>query len=71
MNNNKGNGGGLQDQAKAYLEKHNIEEILADMVNTITHLRMEDPISFMVKYLVIIHGNEVELNSHGIFIKDR
>jgi hypothetical protein len=60
-----------QSQAKQYLEKHCIEEILADMVNTITHIRMEDPILFMIKYLALIHTTEVERTKHGIHIENK
>jgi hypothetical protein len=37
-----------QIKAKEYLDKHRIEEIIGDIINTVVHVQMDDPIIFMV-----------------------
>ena len=37
-----------QVKAKDYLDKHHIEEIVGDIINTVVHVQMDDPIIFMV-----------------------
>lgn len=42
-----------QQKIKKYFEKYNVEETLADMLNTLAHAQDEKPISFMVKKITI------------------
>lgn len=37
-----------QKNAKEYLDKHMIEKIVGDMLNTLIHARAEQPFVFMV-----------------------
>lgn len=41
----------LQEKVQNYLTKHQIEEIMSDMLNTISHYRMDNPFVFMVKLI--------------------
>ena len=40
-----------QKQVQKYLEKHKIEEILSDLLNTLAHTKDEKPIPYMIKFL--------------------
>ena len=37
-----------QQKVQIYFDKNRIEEILSDMLNTMAHVMMKDPLPFMV-----------------------
>jgi len=59
----------ISKKAKQYLEKHQIEEILGDMINTLAHHQIPNPIIYMIKYLSTTHSTPKELEEAGITIK--
>jgi hypothetical protein len=40
-----------QEKAKGYVEEHNIERIISEMLNSLVHVRDPNPIVFMVLFL--------------------
>jgi hypothetical protein len=38
-----------QQLAKDYVEKHKLDKVLGDMLNTIVHQKEEEPLIYMVK----------------------
>jgi len=37
-----------QKQAKEYMEKHNIEKLISDMLNSLIHAKDDSPLIYMV-----------------------
>ncbi|CAD8076158.1 unnamed protein product [Paramecium sonneborni] len=61
----------IQRKAKAYLDKHQIEEILGDLVTTLSYHQMKNPIIYIIKYLCTVHCTPKELQEAGIQIDSR
>ena len=53
-----------QEKAKSYIEEHNIEKIISEMLNSLVHARDPHPVIFMVtiNYNDCIHmaGNSMK-----------
>ena len=43
-----------QEKAKSYIEEHNVEKIISEMLNSLVHARDPKPIIFMVTILCIM-----------------
>jgi hypothetical protein len=39
-----------QEKAKSYMQEHNVEKILSEMLNSLVHARDPKPLIFMVNY---------------------
>lgn len=39
-----------QEKAKSYIEEHNIEKVISEMLNSLVHARDPHPIIFMVAF---------------------
>ena len=56
-----------QQEARAYVEKHNLEELIGKLLNELVHAKDAAPLVYMIKWL----ANKVsadELKEHGISI---
>ena len=40
-----------QEKAKSYIDEHNVEKIISEMLNSLVHARDPKPLIFMIKYL--------------------
>ncbi|KAM3129081.1 hypothetical protein pb186bvf_018793 [Paramecium bursaria] len=60
----------LQKEAKQYMEKHQIEDIIGDLLNTVTQHKFDEPIIYMIKYLCRVYCTPEQLQLHGISIKE-
>jgi len=40
-----------QENAKIFLNQHNVEKIISEMINSLVHSKDPNPIIFMIKYL--------------------
>ena len=40
-----------QAKARAFIDEHNVEKILGEMLNSLVHAKDPQPIIFMIKYL--------------------
>jgi hypothetical protein len=56
-----------QQEAKQYVEKHKLEKLVGEMLNTLVHSKDENPVIFMIKYLAGLSNSE-ELASNGISV---
>jgi hypothetical protein len=56
-----------QAKAQEYIKKHNVEKIVAEMVNSLVHTRDKQPLVFMIKYLAN-HCTQEQLEQNGINI---
>ena len=54
-----------QAKARAFIDEHNVEKILGEMLNSLVHAKDPQPIIFMIKYLSNL-VTEQELNENGI-----
>ena len=54
-----------QAKARQFIDEHNVEKILGEMLNSLVHARDPQPIIFMIKYLSNL-VTEQELNENGI-----
>ena len=57
-----------QKMAREYLNKHKIEQMIGDMINTIVHAKSEVPIIFMIKYLSNFYTQK-ELKEYGVSVE--
>ena len=55
--------------AEEFIGKHNLEPILAEMLNTLVYEKVHNPEIFMIKYLSSLISNE-ERVKHGIHVPD-
>ena len=53
MENNKN-----KELLKQYIDKHNLENIVSGMVNSLVHEKAERPIEYMIKYLAGLMSKE-------------
>lgn len=56
-----------QFEAKTYIETHNLEKVIGDMLNALVLAKDISPMSFMIKYLANLTSQE-DLEEHGISI---
>ena len=56
-----------QAKAKEYVDKHKIEKLISEMVNSLVHTRDKKPIVYMIKYLAN-HWTKEELEENGISV---
>jgi hypothetical protein len=56
-----------QIEAKAYVENHNLEKVIGDMLNSLVYSKDPYPTVFMIKYLASLVSAD-ELLEHGISI---
>eukprot|EP00347_Sterkiella_histriomuscorum_P011380 403372676 len=54
-----------QEKAKSYIDEHQIEKTIAEMLNSLVHARDPKPTIFMIKYLANL-VTEQELEEYGI-----
>ena len=54
-----------QEKARSFIEEHNVEKVISEMLNSLVHARDPQPIIFMIKYLSNL-VTEQELNDNGI-----
>jgi len=54
-----------QEKAKAFIDEHNVEKIVSEMLNSLVHARDNSPVIFMIKYLSNL-VTEQELRENGI-----
>lgn len=40
-----------QEKAKSFIEEHNVEKVISEMLNSLVHARDPQPVIFMIKYL--------------------
>ncbi|OMJ88420.1 hypothetical protein SteCoe_9640 [Stentor coeruleus] len=59
-----------QIETKAYIEAHNIEITMGDMLNTLVHTKDPNPLIYMIKYLISITSPQ-ELQENSIIIIPR
>jgi hypothetical protein len=43
-----------QEKAKSYMQEHNIEKILSEMLNSLVHARDPKPMIFMVLQMIFL-----------------
>lgn len=43
-----------QEKAKTYIDEHNIEKIISEMLNSLVHARDPKPLIFMVSWIIVI-----------------
>jgi hypothetical protein len=46
-----------QEKAKSYIEEHNVEKIISEMLNSLVHSRDSKPLIFMVSTISQIYSN--------------
>lgn len=59
-----------QIETKSYIETHNIETTMGDMLNTLVHTKDPNPLIYMIKHLISI-ANPQELQENSILIIPR
>lgn len=64
---NGGSDESTQNKAQRYLQQHNLEPLLAEMLNTLVYEKVKKPEIFMIKYLSGVLSEEEKI-SHGIHI---
>lgn len=57
-----------QAKAKEYVDKHKVEKLISEMVNSLVHTRDKKPIIYMIKYLANQCTKE-ELEDNGIQVE--
>ena len=53
MDKNKASLSRAQEKAKSFIEEHNVEKIISEMLNSLVHSRDPNPIIFMVSFPLI------------------
>ena len=48
MDKNKASISRAQEKAKSFIEEHNVEKIISEMLNSLVHSRDPNPVIFMV-----------------------
>ena len=56
MDKNKASLSRAQEKAKSFIEEHNVEKIISEMLNSLVHSRDPNPIIFMVSFLLLSYS---------------